>query len=676
MKRNLLRFSQPDFETVHEKEWLVTNGLGGYASSTLSGSHSRRYHGWLVASMHPPTGRTVLVSKAAETVLLPSGERLELAAHEFPGTISPAGYTYLKAFKPLPIPSFLYEGAGFSLTRRIWMPHGSNTTVVEYENTGKQTYQLEVKPFFVFRDYHSLMKENPANNFWIEWKDERLAAVYPRYGASPFYMRFTSGNFREDGWWYKNFVYRKEAYRGLDDREDAYTPGFIQFELRPGAVAHILFTTEPGMMDSDPFLLKKQEIQRIRHIEHDAAVNTLVQSLSFAGEEEADKMKRIIQDLAVSADQFIVARESSKGQTIIAGYHWFTDWGRDTMIAMRGLVLALGKKSLAESILLTFMQYLDQGMIPNRFPDEGEEPEYNTMDATLWLFVVLHEYVERFHDTAFIRRIYPSLTSIIEWHIRGTRYDIHMLPDGLLFGGKGLVQLTWMDAKVGDVVVTPRHGCPVEINALWYNALMIYGDLGRKIEAGKNPYAGLAKRVKSAFVDAFWNGTYLNDVVIPGEYADDAIRPNQLYALSLPYPLLEEKMANSMLATVTSRLLTPLGLRSLDPAHMDFVSSYGGDPWKRDHAYHQGTVWTFLLGEYWRACLRQKKYSRAAKKQIWTQIKPLLAHFYGNDGLHAVSEIFDGQRPATGRGCIQQAWSVGALIHTFDHLGKKASDAS
>lgn len=341
------------------------------------------------------------------------------------------------------------------------------------------------------------------------------------------------------------------------------------------------------------------------------------------------------------------------------------------MIAMRGLVVAQGQKELAESIFKTFLLYLDDGMLPNRFPDQGEELEYNTADATLWLFVVLHEYVEKFGDLDFIKSILPQLTAILEAHIQGTRYNIHALKEGLLFGGEGLSQLTWMDARVGDYVATPRHGCPVEINALWYNALMIYNRFIYLLGSEEDSFEELAAQVKMNFRQYFLNERgYLNDVIIPGEYIDDSIRPNQIYALSLPFMLLDNKEANMVLKLVKEKLLTPLGLRSLDPSHPDFVATYGGDQWHRDTAYHQGTVWSFLLGEYWLAYLRMHGLNKKSKAEVLDMMEPLRRHFYEEGCIHGISEIFDGAEPGPGRGCVHQAWSVGMVLKVLAEMSE------
>lgn len=642
----MLTFTKPTFDELSAREWLVTNGLGGYASSSLSGANTRRYHGLLVAALNPPASRTVMVSKIEESLVFQRGSMVSLSANRYPGAIHPAGFQHLEGFERLPLPAFHYEVDGCRLVKRVFMPYGSNTVVVEYENSGGCAYSLLLNPLFVHRDYHSLFSENEYFNYWADWKSPDSAAIYAHYGAPALYFSFSKGTFRQQRNWFRNFEYQKEAYRGLDYREDAFSMGEVEVALAPGERAFLTFSLDEAMAQTDAGMLKEEEIARLNALRP-----------------QGRKGESFFADLVQAADQFVVYRQSSGGQTIIAGYHWFTDWGRDSMIAMRGLVIALGKQELAKSIIRTFLQYLDGGMLPNRFPDQGEQPEYNTIDATLWLFVVLHEYCEKFGDLAFIETVFPQLRQAIEAHIQGTRFNIHALPEGLLFGGEGIAQLTWMDARVGDYVVTPRHGCPVEINALWYNALMIFNRFAGLIGKTESRHDELAAQVKASFRKYFLNEQgYLNDVVIPGEYADDSIRPNQIYALSLPFPLLGKKAGGKVLRIVREQLLTPLGLRSLAPGHPDFAPVYGGDQWHRDSAYHQGTAWAYLLGEYWLAHLKINGFSAEARAEVQKMMGPLRRHFYEEGCIHGIAEIFDGAEPGETRGCIQQAWSVGMAL--------------
>ena len=643
MKEQKLTFHHPDFASVSSREWIVTNGIGGYASAGICNANTRRYHGLLVAAFNPPTDRRVLVSGIEEKVIT-GKEETYISSNQYPGAIHPEGYRLVTAFSREPLPTTHFASSSFSISRSVFMVYGSNTSVVEYENTGKNNCKLELTPLFAYRDYHHLTRESAALEFSHKTAGAEKLKIRPMPGAPVLYMYHTGSDFHSNGDWYRDREYQREAERGLDIHEDVKSIGHLTCELSPGEKKYLVFSVEESVPDGTPDAWKTFELLRLKEI-------------------APDRKEGFLKDLMISGDQFIVWRLSSRSYSIIAGYHWFTDWGRDTMIAMRGLVIAAGKKQVAESIFRTFLTYLDKGMIPNRFPDLGEEPEYNTIDATLWLFVALYEYFEKFKDTAFITEVFPSLTSIIDHHYQGTRYHIRVTPEGLLCGGEEKTQLTWMDAKVGDTVVTPRQGCAVEINALWYNALMIYTYLGEIIGQPVDDIGEKAKLTKGFFRHYFLNAAgYLNDVLIPGQFTDDAIRPNQVYAISLPFSPLQQNECESVLSIVGQHLYTDYGLRSLSPLHPEFKPIYTGDQWHRDHAYHQGTVWGYLWGEYMLAYLRVHSYSAEAKAHVLRSSKQLEQHFYREDGINAISEIFDGGLPGRGKGCIQQAWSVGMTI--------------
>ena len=645
----LLNINNPSFESVSSKEWIVTNGIGGYASSSICGANTRRYHGLLVASFNPPTDRCVIISKVEETITV-DGEEFQISSNQYPDVVHPHGYQWLKSFHRSSLPCAAFTSPKFSIHKTVFMIYGSNTTVIEYANKGDSSFHLSLTPLCVYRDYHHLFRENNEFDFLCQHDGHGKLTVTPKPGISPFYIYMTGRMFKAKRDWYRNFEYNQEKERGLDFSEDAFCIGEIEYDLAPGDKKYLIMTTDHHLPDGTPASWKAYEKLRLREL-----VN---------GVEDT-----FLHDLIISGDQFLVWRLSSRSHSLIAGYHWFTDWGRDTMIAMRGLIIATGKKQIAESIFRTFLKYLSEGMIPNRFPDEGEEPEYNTIDATLWLFVALYDYYEKFNDTEFIRSVFSSLTDILEAHDAGTRYHIHVTPEGLLFGGEEKTQLTWMDAKVGDHVVTPRQGCAVEINALFYNALRIYSFLGRELKMNVDDYESKAKQTLSSFRKYFINAAgYLNDLVIPGKMTDASLRPNQVYAISLPFPMLEGKEARKVLQFITEHLYTDFGLRSLSPLHRDFKPIYTGDQWHRDHAYHQGTVWGFLWGEYALAYLSVNKYSDDAKRYIRKKSEALRHHFYNEDGLHAISEIFDGANPTAGKGCIQQAWSVGNLIKVLQSI--------
>jgi predicted glycogen debranching enzyme len=638
----MFTFDKPDFQDLSSREWIVTNGIGGYASSSLCGANTRRYHGLLVASFHPPTDRRVLVSKIEEQIEC-EGDIIPLSSNVYPGVIHPQGYQWLTSFVRDPFSKSVFQKENIAITKTVFMRYGSNTTVVEYENTGEQKFLLQLNPLLVHRDYHHLFHESPVWKFLATEKEKTIEVVAQHHLPS-LWIHFTKGKFQSQPDWYRNFQYEREKERGLDFAEDAKSIGFITCTLLPGDKIFVVLSTEQNDTTGNPGTWKKQEEKRIENI-------SIESSFPF------------VRDLYKSGNQFLVQRQSSNGSTIIAGYHWFTDWGRDTMIAMRGLVIAGGRKLMAESIFETFLSHLDCGMIPNRFPDQGEKPEYNNIDGTLWLFVALYDYFQKFQDLGFIKRIFPQLSEILTFHFEGTRFNIHVNEYGLLQGGEAGTQLTWMDAKVDGHVVTPRIGCAVEINALWYNALSIYVELGEQIGHDVTLIKKKKKVTRQAFRGNFIHKKgFLYDVIGPDGEKDAAIRPNQVYAISLPFTPLTHKEAKKVLSVVEKHLYTPFGLRSLSPKHPDFKPIYTGDPWHRDHAYHQGTVWSHLWGEYALAYLKVHQYSNDAKLFIQIQSGTLEEHFYHRDGIHGISEVFDGGKPNDGKGCIHQAWSVGMTL--------------
>ncbi len=642
----MLTFEKSDFNEFINKEWLVTNGLGGYASSTICGANTRRYHGLLVSAFNPPGDRRVIFSNLEEK-LITSSEKVAFSTHQYPETVHPRGFEYIQRFERNPLPQTTFKFKHCTLNKTVFMVQEANTTVVEYENFGDTAFNLELNPLFVFRDYHGLFGVDDYFDFYHENHADNVLKIHPHLDSEAVYLAFSKGNFVPNSQWYHNFEYEKEKYRGLDYREDAKSLGAVWLSLAPGEKAFLAFSTEKDFTFNNPEAWKTAEIERLNNLHP----------------EITDPFER---DLAISGDQFIVHRQSADSDTLMAGYHWFMDWGRDTMIAMRGLTIALGKKTLSQSIIRTFLKYLDRGMLPNRFPDQGEEPEYNTFDATLWLFVVLYEYYEKFEDKDFIQEVFATLTEIINAHYEGTRFSIKVLESGLLFGGEGLSQLTWMDARIDDYVVTPRQGCPVEINALWFNALSIYRFFADLLKEEVTITAAQVDLLKENFKKYFLNEKgYLNDVVIPDEYIDDSVRPNQVYALSLPFSPLDSDEMKGIMDVIENELYTDLGLRSLSPKHPDFTPVYGGNPETRDKAYHQGTVWAFLWGEYALAYLKMHSFSEEAQQTIRNKAKVLEKHFYKEDGLYTISEIFDGENPGEGRGCVHQAWSIGMLLKTL-----------
>ncbi len=634
-----------NLDAACRREWLDTNGIGGFASSTIIGLNTRRYHGLLVAATKPPVGRMVLLSKIEETLLI-DGRRFDLSCNRYPGVVHPQGYVHLKQFRQDPFPVFVYEVAGVVLEKSIFMVQGENTTVIQYTVASSPGLpcSLELRPLIAFRDYHSTTHENRGLNPTLQIEPGRVT-VSPYQGCPNLCLAHSAADVTQEGAWYRNFEYTVEQERGLDYREDLFRPMSLTFDLSHNAHATVVASTEARSAEAaDRY--RAEEVARRNAIASAApAEDTFVQMLASA------------------ADQAVVRRGS--GATVIAGYHWFSDWGRDTMIALPGLTLATGRYDDARGMLLAFAESVDRGMLPNRFPDAGETPEYNTVDATLWFFEAVRAFAAHTEDYEFLRtRLYPVLTEIIAWHARGTRYGIRMDTDGLLLAGEPGVQLTWMDANVGDWVVTPRYGKPVEIQALWYNALRTMGDLAARFgdQANVTYYNELAARARSSFGQLFWNESAgcLYDVV-SGESRDGSVRPNQVLAVSLFHSMLSGEKAKAVVAVVERDLLTPYGLRSLAPSDGKYRSRYEGDPHSRDSAYHQGTVWPWLMGPFLTAYLKVNARSAKARKQAAEWLTEM-QRFIQDEGVGQIPEVFDGDAPHRPGGCLAQAWNIGELL--------------
>jgi len=641
-----------DLEAALRREWLETNGLGGFASSTIVGLNTRRYHGLLVAATKPPAGRLVLLSKLEETLWI-DGRRFDLSANRYPGVIHPQGFHYLKQFRLDPFPVFTYEVEDIEMEKSVFMIHGENSAVIHYEvrkNTRPEVpkdLRLEIRPLIAFRDYHGTTHENDAINSAVQERSG-LATVTPYQRLPSLHLAHNAIELRKTGDWYRNFEYDAERERGLDFSEDLFNPFVLSFDLRLRRQASIIASTEQRDV-THAVEYRRAEITRRRK----ALVASPIED-SFA------------HSLAAASDQYLVSRGDEK--TVIAGYHWFGDWGRDTMIALPGLTLLTGRYDVARSILRTFAKHVDQGMLPNRFPDAGETPEYNTVDAALWFFEAARAYLAYTSDLEFVRdELYPVFADIISWHARGTRYGIKADSSGLLASGELGVQLTWMDAKVGDWVVTPRRGKPVEIQALWYNALCIMEDLASRFgdEAARKRYRHLAAVAQWSFNRLFWNEKLgcLYDVVNGGP-PDPSIRPNQIFAVSLPHSMLPRDRSRSVVEKVEEHLLTPFGLRTLAPSDPQYRGHYTGGPKERDGAYHQGTVWSWLLGPFITAYIKVNGGSEEARRRAQAWLSPLESHL-AEAGLGHVSEIFEGDTPHRPCGCIAQAWSVAEILRVY-----------
>jgi len=641
------------FEAATRREWLETNGIGGFACSTVIGLNARRYHGLLTSALRPPTGRIVLLSKIEETAII-DGQRFDLSTNQYFGAVHPQGHRNMERFRLDPFPIFTFILDGVQIEKMLFMVHGQNTTVIEYRvhEQGKRSVHLELRPLIAFRDYHALTHENTALDRTVQIHHDTLISVRP-YPDHPS-LFFAHDAFQVDlqGFWYRRFEYNFERERGLDAEEDLFNPMTMRFDAGTRGYATVIASTE--IVDvSSAGMVRQQELDRRAQI------------VSNSPTED-----NLVSTLTASTDNYIVTRGERK--TVIAGYPWFTDWGRDTMIALPGLTCLTGRYEIARSILLQFARYVDCGMLPNRFPDAGGTPEYNTIDATLWYFEAIRSLLHYTEDYSFVGTyLYSVLADIIEWHIRGTRYGIKMDGDALIASSDPAVQLTWMDAKIGDWIVTPRNGKAVEIQALWYNALRTMADIAGRIQipADAQKYARLASLAQHSFNSLFWNeeASCLYDVVL-GDAKDTAMRPNQILAVSLRHSMLSKERAKAVVKAVERDLFTPYGLRSLSPADPRYRGRYEGDSSARDSSYHQGTVWAWLLGPFIDAYFKVYGGGKKTQDHVRNWLGVLSAHL-SEAGLGHVSEIFDGDWPHHPRGCFAQAWSVAEVLRAIVENG-------
>lgn len=644
-----IQFNKNITQDLHQSadlEWLETNGLGGWAMGTVSGVQTRRYHSLLCAALTPPVGRFVLLSKLADTISTPEGI-FDLDANNFNGAISPTGYKYIETYEQEFCPIFTYKCGETVLKKSILMVYGENSTLVRYEldKNVKQEITLKLKPFVAFRDYHWHSKAN-TNIKWSYSFNEGTLKLAPYENMPELYISIPDSIFHYSPDWYYNFLHKIELDRGQDFMEDLFVYGEFIVKLKPGKPLDILISIADTKQRNASSLFEKQVERKKNLISH------------------LDKSEIFAQTLTLAADTFIVERAKNL-KTIIAGYPWFSDWGRDTMIALPGLCLATKRFDDAKKILLAFAKATDKGMIPNRFPDEGELPEYNTVDATLWYFNAINEYKLATNDTEFVlKELYPVLKDIINWHIKGTRYGIKVDKDGLLLAGEPGTQLTWMDAKVGDWVVTPRQGKAVEINALWYNALCIMSDFSIQLndQNTANLYKKMAENAKITFNTIFINERGSLYDVIDNTHKDNAIRPNMVIAVSLIYSMVDKKTAKNILDETEKHLLTNRGLRSISPEDSQYVPFYEGAQLQRDGSYHQGTVWSWTVGAYLQGLLNIE--GEKVKPKVRKILQTFESHFY-EAGIGTVSEIFDGTAPHLPKGCMAQAWGVAEWLRIW-----------
>jgi predicted glycogen debranching enzyme len=650
-----------DLDLAQGREWWLGNGLGAYAAGTVAGSLTRRYHGLLVAPVQPPLGRHLVFAKADARVI--DGDReWALATNVWGGgSVEPSGYRLIESFRlDGRMPVWTYACGDARIEQRIWLEPGANTSHIAWRLVPGSVHvpralTLQVDLLVNTRDHHGSGRPSGFEP-QIEARGAALQVLHP--GWFTLHLRCSGGGIEARGDWYDNFDLTVERERGLADNDSHFRAGAATLDLQPGRWVGIVASLgDDASTDLDAALRRfgdhdRAQLQRAR--------------LALA---ELRGAPAWIDQLVLAADSFVFARplpEVPDGESVIAGYPWFGDWGRDTMIALPGLTLATGRAATALRILKTFGRFVDRGMLPNVFPGSGDTPEYNTADAALWYVQAWQDYVETTGDLDALRQAMPTLAEIIRWHVAGTRYGIGLDPgDGLLRAGESGVQITWMDAKVGDWVVTPRIGKPVEINALWFNALMAMVQMGERLGTPVADYRSLAAAAGTGFqrfMGADHGGLY--DVLdVPGGGSDTTLRPNQIFAVSLPHSPLEPQARARVVAVVGRTLLTSYGLRSLSPEHPDYRAFYRGGVWERDGSYHQGPVWTWLLGHYALAEFRMHGDAAAAQARL----APIAEHL-ADAALGQVSEIFDGAEPHRPRGAPAQAWSVACTLQAWVRL--------
>ncbi|MBD2461488.1 glycogen debranching enzyme family protein [Oscillatoria sp. FACHB-1407] len=661
-----------ELSAAESREWLVTNGIGGYACGTIAGTLTRRYHGLLVAALNPPLQRTLMLTKLDETAHYNHKVYTLYANRWTEDIVDPQGYHHLEQFalEGL-IPVWRFACADALLEKRVWMHPGCNTTYVQYHlRRASQSLSLKLKALVNDRDHHG---STQSQNWQMEVEaTERGIRVKGFPNSAPLYLWAHPGKMSIVHDWYYGFELTAEHDRGLDEQEDHLHAATIEAVLEPGQSLTVVASTEPdAQLDGDVALNQRRQYEQT--LQH-----------QWRSQPWSTHAPDWIHHLALSADQFVVSRpipgdrpglsssndktNSSGGKSILAGYPWFGDWGRHTLISLPGLTLATGRPDVARAILSTYTHYMDQGMLPNSFAELGGTPDYGSVDATLWYFEAIRAYHAATQDDSLVQELFPVLTTIFQHYREGYRYNIHLDPqDGLLYAGEVGAQLTWMDAKISEWVVTPRIGKAIEVNVLWYNAIATLAHLSQRLGKAAEEYQQLAAQTAKGF-DRFWNPQtgYCFDVLDGPKGHDTTLRPNQILAVSLPASdsnipaLLTPEQRRSLVDVCAQQLLTSYGLRSLPSDHPDYRGTYYGDQVERDIAYHQGTAWGWLLGEFVRAHWHVYR-DRAIAHSF---LEPMANHLYAH-GIGTLSEIFDGDAPMTPRGAFAQAWTVAEVLQTW-----------
>ena len=661
------QYTQKDWTTFKEgikREWAVTNGIGGYAGSSMIGAHSRTHQGYLIASLHAPIERYLVFSKINETVTV--GTRtvsFETSQHRASGkTVYAEGQKFLTSFIYDGSVHYAYETDNFSFEKHITLKRNANVCAVAYELTaGDNDCTFTLTPLFNYRE-HSESSTPDTLKFETFTEDRAFYLVPEKNKDIAIRFQTSEGTFSERKTVYDvDMQLQIEVDLETDGLDCHYCPVDLSIEVPANTTKKVSILCSIGDVNERPAPVSATEAFSI--LEENARCHAEL----F---EKAGYRDSFANQLVLASDQFLTYRESTKMMTVLAGLPWFTDWGRDTMIAFTGLTLCTKRFKEAEEILLTFARYIRHGIVPNMFPDDNMPPLYNTVDASLWYFYAVYQYLHynpAAEAEAFVKeQIFPHLKEIVSAYEKGTDFSIYMEDDGLIHAGSGLDQITWMDVRVGDWVATPRHGKPVEINALWYNALRIMESLCEKFDEDASAYRARANQVKESFNAKFWDSANqcLFDVV-DGDEPDDHIRPNQIYAVSLPFSLLPEEQEKSVVALVEKEFFVGYGLRSLAPDHPDYHGIYCGALAKRDAAYHQGTAWGFLLGGFFSAYMKVNHHSSSAAENVVRMLEPVRKHLTDSGCIGSISEIFDGDAPHNPRGCYAQAWSVGEVLRCY-----------
>lgn len=674
-----------DIDNLLTKEWLLTNGRGSYASSTIVGCNTRAYHGLLIGSLIPPAHRVMAFSNCMEMVI--SGtETFNLSTFEFPDKFTPTGFDFLKNFRRDIGAHFDYELENAELTKSVYLVRDTDTVAVVYNFTSVAgPVEFVSRPFVGIRNFHALQNSYAMLcSKWLGSDTEGLLVRHQMPGSCELRLCCPSAKFEKDPQWWFNFTYRHDRERGQDYTEDLWTPGFFKCRIDSPAKIVLWASLNPPKAGNKPGPVTNMDIdevcgdlQKYRREQIHQITRTKDKFQIPVTECRSTNLNlrignsKYFEMLCLAAEQFVTKRQTNNKttSTILAGYPWFADWGRDAFISLPGLLLVTGRFEDAKSVLTTFAGVADEGMIPNRFDDYSDSTHFNSVDASLWFINAAFQYLRATDDSkTFMQAMMPTIRWIVDSYETGTKFGIHADIDGLITAGDEHTQLTWMDAKCDGIAFTPRYGKAVEVNALWYNSLCLLTKFyAERDEQSAKRYESMAEKVQNSFCELFWNESksYLNDCILPDGSIDDSLRPNQIFAVSLKFSPLPELHQALVIDAVKYKLLTPYGLRTLSPDSPNYKGLYTGPLRQRDEAYHQGTVWPYLIGPFIEAYLKVNEFSTKSRVQAAEFIEPLLGHLIEDGCLGSISEIFDGDEPHNPKGCFAQAWSVAELIRAY-----------